>query len=56
MSRIAAVLLLLLAGETASAHPGHGAPGWFHAHAEDVALVVLGLAVAVGLYLYARRR
>ena len=35
---------LLLASHAALAHPGHGEPGWFHLHALDIALVVLGLA------------
>jgi hypothetical protein len=39
-----ATLALALVSTTAVAHPGHGQPGWFHKHADDLidAAMILG--------------
>ncbi|HWA77448.1 MAG TPA: hypothetical protein VG937_34165 [Polyangiaceae bacterium] len=35
----------------ATAHPGHGMPGWIHPHVADYALIGFGIFVlAMGLY------
>ena len=45
-------LALVLASTTAAAHPGHGQPGWFHAHADDLidaATIAIACLIAVAV-------
>jgi len=34
--KTATTAALVLASTSAAAHPGHGQPGWFHKHADDL--------------------
>ena len=50
--QILATAALSLATTAAAAHPGHGQPGWFHRHADDlieVALIAIACLVAVAV-------
>jgi hypothetical protein len=55
MKRFAASVLPFVSG-AALAHPGHGMPGWLHAHAADYALIALAVAVVAGLVIAGRNR
>ena len=47
--------LLLLAAETAAAHPGHGKPGLFHSHEEWTVAGTLVFLVAVAVIAWWRK-
>ena len=45
-----AIVVLSLATTAAAAHPGHGARGWFHKHADDLidaAMIAVACLIAV---------
>ena len=56
MNKLIATVTLAALPLLATAHEGHGLPGGSHWHATDTAGLLLVLGVAIGLYVFSRRK